>query len=204
MKITDARFIKSCHTPADYPPDTLPEFAFLGRSNVGKSSLINMLTGRKGLVRTGSTPGVTQAVNFFVINNRFSIADLPGFGFAKVPPAIRRQFIPMIKSYITARSNLKLAFLLMDIRREPGELEAQILELLSVKHIPTVITLTKCDSVSNNVRLNNLRRYMKVMELDEQAFYCTSAKSSMGRKEILALMNQHLAGNQSKEESVED
>ena len=110
MKIKNANFVKSCTKVADLPNYPYPEFAFFGRSNVGKSSLINMLMGRKKLVRTGSKPGVTRTINIFVANEKISIVDLPGYGYSKVPHELKKKFLPMIKNYINKRENLKLAF----------------------------------------------------------------------------------------------
>ena len=123
MNILNIQFVKSCASASQFPRYQHPEIAFFGRSNVGKSSLINMLMKKKNLVKTGSKPGVTKTVNFFLLNDSISIADLPGFGYAKVPLEIKKAFLPLIKRYIDSRDNLKLAFLLIDIRRTPDRFE---------------------------------------------------------------------------------
>ncbi|MFW5770211.1 MAG: ribosome biogenesis GTP-binding protein YihA/YsxC, partial [Spirochaetota bacterium] len=125
MKINKAEFIKSAVKPEQYPQLPYPEFAFAGRSNVGKSSLINMVTGNSRLVKVGSKPGVTKTINFFSINDTICMADLPGYGYAKVPMELKKQFYPMIKLYFSNRDRLKLVFLLIDIRRVPGDFEKE-------------------------------------------------------------------------------
>ena len=119
MKIQSAEFIKSATRPSDYPEDRLPEIAFIGRSNVGKSSLINRLVLRGRLARTSNTPGRTQLINFFLVNRRHVFVDLPGYGFARVPDAVRRSWGPMLERYLRERRSLRLVVLIMDIRRDP-------------------------------------------------------------------------------------
>src|SRR5665647_2915564 len=152
MNVFLADFIKSAAKPKDYPPPGLPEVAFVGRSNVGKSSLINVLSGRKGLVRTSSTPGRTQLINFFDINSILTLVDLPGYGYAKAPPALRKQWGPMIESYLSIRESLKAVVLILDIRREPSDGDLQMLRLLEMYNIPPILVVTKCDKLSKNQR----------------------------------------------------
>ncbi len=193
MKIQDVHFLKSCSAPAQFPRYSYPEFAFLGRSNVGKSSLINMLMRKKDLVKTGSRPGVTKTVNFFVLNDAISIADLPGFGYAKVPLEMKKAFLPLIKKYIEMRSNLRLAFLLVDIRRTPDDYEVEILSLLARREIPAAITLTKCDKLSRNQRDQRIRQISETLGIPRDSFFTTSAKSGDGRREILRLIDEYSA-----------
>lgn len=190
MIIKTASFLKSCTKSSQYPSYNFPEFAFFGRSNVGKSSLLNMLLGKKGLVKTGSRPGVTKTINFFIVNEHMSFTDLPGFGYARLPMAIKKKLLPMIKDYISKRENLVLAFLLIDIRRLPGEYEADILELLTGNGIPVAVILTKCDKVSRNHRVKNISGIQKALEIDRDSFFQTSAESGEGRKELLKLINE--------------
>ena len=150
MNVHQADFIKSAAKPRDYPPPLLPEIAFVGRSNVGKSSLINVLAGRKGLVRTSSTPGRTQLINFFDINSILTLVDLPGYGYAKAPPELRKQWGPMIEAYLASRENLKGVVLILDIRRIPSDGDLQMLRWLEMYNIPPIIVLTKCDKLSKN------------------------------------------------------
>jgi GTP-binding protein len=150
MKIMSAEFIKSATDPKHYPEGVYPEVAFVGRSNVGKSSLINTLVHRKNLAKTSNTPGRTQLVNFFLINRRYIFVDLPGYGFARVPEAVRQNWGPMVETYLSIRSNLRLVILIMDIRRDPAAHDMELLHWLSHYHIPVLLVLTKTDKLSKS------------------------------------------------------
>jgi len=150
MKVVSAEFIKSATLPSQYPEGKLPEVAFVGRSNVGKSSLINTMTRRKNLARTSSTPGCTRLINFFEVNNQISLADLPGYGYAKVPEASRREWGPMIETYFKHRKSLKSAILILDVRRYPSEKDIDLIHWFSYYRIITMIVLTKTDKVSRS------------------------------------------------------
>lgn len=152
MKILSAEFILSATEPVHYPPALLPEIAFAGKSNVGKSSLINALVKKKGLARTSNTPGRTQEINFFSVNGRFGFIDLPGYGYAKVPEAIRRNWGPMIETYLRGRQTLRLVVLILDIRRAPSGEDHQLLEWLRHYGLPVLVVLTKADKVSRSER----------------------------------------------------
>ena len=152
MKIVSADFILSATSPAHYPPADLPEVAFAGRSNVGKSSLINTLVRRKGLARTSNTPGRTQEINFFTVNGRIAFIDLPGYGYAKVPEKIRKNWGPMIEAYLSGRQTLRLVVLILDIRRDPSPEDRQLIAWLQFYGIPFLIALTKIDKVTRNQR----------------------------------------------------
>lgn len=152
MIVKHADFIKSATRPAHYPEEILPEIAFAGRSNVGKSSLINVLVNRKNLVRTSNTPGRTQLINFFRINNTFTFVDLPGYGFARVPLAVKREWGPMMETYLSGRKNLRGVVLILDIRRTPTGEDLQMLQWLRACGIPPLIVVTKCDKLSKNQR----------------------------------------------------
>lgn len=191
MNILSVQFVKSCSSASQFPRYRYPEFAFFGRSNVGKSSLINMLMKKKNLVKTGSKPGVTKTVNFFLLNDSISIADLPGFGYAKVPLEIKKAFLPLIRKYIDNRDNLRLAFLLIDIRRIPDRFELEILSHLSKRRVPAAITLTKCDKLSRNQREQRIRLISRELEISRDALFMTSAKSGDGRKEMLRLIEEY-------------
>src|SRR4030043_236289 len=134
MKIPSADFIKSAVWPPQYPPATLPEIAFVGRSNVGKSSLINVLVGRKSLAKTSDTPGRTQLINFFTINEKISFVDLPGYGFAKVARSVKKNWGEMVEVYLSQRSNLALVVLILDIRRVPNEDDLSLRDWLESYH----------------------------------------------------------------------
>ena len=190
MKIKSVSFLKSCTNPSHFPGFDFPEFAFFGRSNVGKSSLLNMILGQKDLVKTGSRPGVTQTVNFFLVNDNRSFVDLPGFGYAKLPMSVKKKLLPMINDYIEKRDNLKLAFLLIDIRRVPGDYEKDIIELLAKNKVPVVITLTKCDKLSKNQRQKNISEIVKSLEIERDSIFLTSSETNEGKKELLMLIDE--------------
>jgi GTP-binding protein len=145
MKIVSAEFIKSAAEPSHYPDVALPEIAFAGRSNVGKSSLINTLTSKKNLARTSSTPGCTQLINFFAINDQLSFVDLPGYGFAKVPEAVRKNWKPMIEKYLTERKNLRLVILIVDIRRDPSAEEISFSDRYLIVLMAALISILLSD-----------------------------------------------------------
>lgn len=157
MKVVTAEFIKSAVKKSDFPKERLPEVAFVGRSNVGKSSLLNTLVGRKGLAKTGSTPGRTQLINFFRINHKLTFVDLPGYGYAKVPAHVKKEWRPMIEGYFNGRENLKGVVFILDIRRHPEEEEEMLIEFLSSLGITAVVALTKVDKLSGNERTRQLR-----------------------------------------------
>ncbi|PKL18692.1 MAG: YihA family ribosome biogenesis GTP-binding protein [Spirochaetae bacterium HGW-Spirochaetae-5] len=190
MKIKSAEFLKSCTNPSHFPGYDYPEFAFFGRSNVGKSSLLNMILGQKDLVKTGARPGVTQTINFFVVNGSRSFVDLPGFGYAKLPMSIRKKLFPMVKEYIEKRENLKLAFLLIDVRRVAGDYEQDIIELLAENNVPVVITLTKCDKLSKNQRVKHINDIQKSLGIDRDSIFLTSSETNEGKKELLMLIDE--------------
>ena len=152
MHVKSTEFIKSATKPAHYPEGDLPEIAFAGRSNVGKSSLINVLVNRKALVRTSSTPGRTQLINFFDVNGTFTLVDLPGYGFAKVPLEVKKQWGPMMQTYLSNRANLRGVVLIIDVRRIPKEEDIQMFEWLRTFGIPPILVVTKCDKVSKSQR----------------------------------------------------
>ncbi|MDD5286306.1 MAG: ribosome biogenesis GTP-binding protein YihA/YsxC [Desulfuromonadaceae bacterium] len=184
MNVHQADFIKSAAKPKDYPPPGLPEVAFVGRSNVGKSSLINVLAGRKGLVRTSSTPGRTQLINFFDINSILTLVDLPGYGYAKAPPELRKQWGPMIEAYLSSRESLKAVVLILDIRREPSEGDLQMLRWLEMYNIPPIIVLTKCDKLSKNELAKQRSVVAAAIKRDKGMLLPFSALSREGRDGI--------------------
>ena len=184
MIIKSAQFVKSAVTPSQYPPADLPEIAFTGRSNVGKSSLINTLVNRKHLVKTSSTPGRTQLINFFIINKVFSFVDLPGFGYAKVPAAVRKSWGPMIETYLSTRKTLKGVVLIMDIRRIPGMQELNFIEWLRYYHIPGILVLTKSDKLSKNKQRTQRKAIVDALGVPKEETILFSAKSRMGKDDV--------------------
>jgi len=184
MKITSAEFIKSAFRPQDYLPETLPEVAFAGKSNVGKSSLINTLVNRKKLARTSSTPGRTQSLNFFRINEKISFVDLPGYGFAKVPLKIKRQWKPMVEAYLKTRKSLCLLVIILDSRREPTKDDLNLLEWLKFYEIPILVVITKIDKLSHHQKFKQRALVKKMLKLEESQIVTFSAVNGEGKKEL--------------------
>lgn len=184
MEIKQTEFIKSAVKPKDYPLPELPEVAFVGRSNVGKSSLINVLANRKALVRTSSTPGRTQLINFFNVNNCLTLVDLPGYGYAKAPPELRKQWGPMIETYLAKRENLRTVVLILDIRRKPSDGDLQMLSWLENYNIPPVIVLTKCDKLSKLERAKQTALIADSIGRDKGDLLHFSALSKEGRNQV--------------------
>lgn len=162
MKITSAKFVLSATAPNHYPAPDRPEIAFLGRSNVGKSSLINSLLQVRGLARTSSTPGRTQQINFFLIQESFYFVDLPGYGFAKVPLAVREQWGPMIEQYLNERESLTFCILIVDARHEPQRLDKQMHEWLVATRREYCVVATKADKLSKNQLFSQLAKLKAV------------------------------------------
>lgn len=184
MIIKSAEFIKSAARASHYPPARLPEIVFAGRSNVGKSSLINSLVNRKRLAKTSSTPGRTQLINFFEINAELVFVDIPGFGYAKVPLAIRRSWAPMIETYLTTRRTLKGLVLILDSRRTPGPEELALVDWLNRHQIATVLALTKIDKLSRSRQLVCSRSAAAALAVPQGEIVLFSAKTRQGRDEL--------------------
>jgi GTP-binding protein len=182
MKTTSAEFLKSAFQEADWPRERLPEIAFLGRSNVGKSSLINSLLKVQGLARTSSTPGRTQSLNFFLIDNRFRFVDLPGYGYARVPRIIKSTWGEMATSYLAKRASLVLSIHIVDSRHEPTKLDLQLHEWLDCQSQPRLIVATKSDKLSNNELRSSIARTQRAFKEDTVVAY--SAKTGRGRDEV--------------------
>jgi len=163
MRIKSAVFVTSAPGPEQYPRDGRPEIAFIGRSNVGKSSLINSLLDSKGLARTSSTPGRTQLINFFLINDSFYFVDLPGYGWARAPEHIRRAWGPMVEHYLATRSNLVLSILITDSRRGPTTLDLQMKEWLIGTGKPFVVVSTKSDKLNANQLKSGMNQAHKLI-----------------------------------------
>ncbi len=193
MHIHQTTFIKSAVKPADYPPVDLPEIAFAGRSNVGKSSLINVIVERKALVRTSSTPGRTQLINFFnVAGTPFSLnlVDLPGYGYAKVPLDVKKQWGPMMERYLSGRESLRGVVLILDIRRVPSEDDLQMLNWLRSYNRRPIIVLTKCDKVTKNERSKQTAAIATALQMDTSLLIHFSALSKDGRSEVWQAIQQ--------------
>ncbi|HOD28099.1 MAG TPA: ribosome biogenesis GTP-binding protein YihA/YsxC [Syntrophales bacterium] len=193
MKITCASFVKTATRPNQYPPAMNPELAVAGRSNVGKSSLINALLNRKQLVRTSHTPGRTQALNFFAVNDRFSVVDLPGYGYAKVPEAVRRQWGPMVETYLRVRETLKLVLVVMDSRREPTRDDLSLVGWLRAYRRPWLPVLTKIDKLSRNEARQAVLRFRGPLDLGEGVDAIVfSARTGEGRERLWTAVEEAL------------
>jgi GTP-binding protein len=185
MRVLSAEFVLSAKESAHYPPPVMPEIAFAGRSNVGKSSLINALLNRKKLARTSNTPGRTQEINFFRVNDRFGFIDLPGYGYAKVPESIRKRWGPMVETYLRERHTLRLVVLILDVRRDPSDEDLQLIDWMRCYQIPFLIVLTKTDKVSNNEFSDRRRRIVEKIGLPaETPFIPFSAKTGTGKESL--------------------
>lgn len=182
MKIVSAEFDRSAFTGSHYPDDGLPEVAFLGRSNVGKSSLLNSLLQRRGLARTSNTPGRTQSINFFLINKSFYFVDLPGYGFARVSKKMRAGWGKMAEEYLTGRDGLVLSIQLVDSRHEPSALDRQLNEWLLHYDRPHVVVATKADKLSRNELSRHLKNISNI--LPESPILAYSSETGRGRDEL--------------------
>jgi GTP-binding protein len=194
MKITKAEFLTSAAGPEGYQTGGLPEVAVAGRSNVGKSSLINALVRRRGLAKTSSTPGRTRLLNFFLVNDRLVLVDLPGYGYAKVPAAVRTDWGPMIERYLTSRSVLAGVVVILDVRRLPGPDDLGLLDWLGSIGRPYVLALTKADKLSGNAQARQLQAMRKVLPPGASAPILVSATSGEGMTELWGAIQRLLAG----------
>lgn len=185
MKINSAEFIKSATQPSQYPPAVFPEVAFAGRSNVGKSSLINTLISRKKLAKTSSVPGKTRLINFFLINKRLYFVDLPGYGFAKVPLSVKKSWGPMVEQYLKDRESLGLVVVIIDIRREPSEEDLSLIHWLSFYDRDVVFVLTKADKLSKNQmnsRVKEIRKHIRTVADSDIILF--SSKTGYGKEAL--------------------
>ena len=189
MKITDARFIKSALKLTDCPKDNRPEIAFAGRSNVGKSTLLNALMNRNGLAKTSKTPGKTQTLNYFLVNDKFYLVDLPGYGYAKAPKALQATWGKAITTYLEEREPLRITIQLLDARREPGERDHELLDLLDAARRPVLLVATKMDKLKRAERSNVLPRMRGALGLDDDVLIIPfSSVTGEGRQEVLRVI----------------
>ena len=166
MKIHSAEFLLSASTTRQFPAATLPEIAFAGRSNVGKSTLINSLLNRKKLVKTSATPGKTQLINFFKINDQFYFVDLPGYGYAKVPESVRRKWQNLVEAYLSERETLRNVVLIIDCRHNPTVLDRQLLEWLEYYQRPSLIVASKIDKLKRGQVQKHLQKIKHDLSID--------------------------------------
>ncbi len=196
MQIKSAQFVVSNSDYIKCPSPDIPEFAFIGRSNVGKSSLINMISGRKMLAKISGTPGKTRLINHFIINESWYLVDLPGYGFAKVSKSEHRKWEGMIRNYLLQRPNLVTTFILIDSRLEPQKADRDFLNWFGIKNLPFVIVFTKTDKLSKAQLSANIEQYKNALneEWDElPVSVLTSATTGSGRDNVLDLISELLA-----------
>lgn len=185
MKVTHASFLKSALRLEDCPKDGRPEVAFCGRSNVGKSSLLNTLLGRKGLAKTSKTPGKTQTINFFDVNQRLYLVDLPGYGFAKVSMSLKKEWSAAMLRYLREREPLQLVVQLVDSRHKPTALDHEMLDLLEEARKPTLLVATKFDKLKQSEKKASIARIREELGLDETAVVLPfSSTVQTGHKEL--------------------
>lgn len=193
INITSSQFIMSNTSVKKCPKPELPEYAFIGRSNVGKSSLINMLTGRKALAKISGKPGKTQLINHFLINDSWYLVDLPGYGYARVAKTQRGKWITFIADYVVERENLMCLFVLIDTRIDPQTIDLEFIDFLGLKEVPFSILFTKTDKLSANQIQKNIASFKKELLKSWEAmppFFITSAKTGTGKKEILSFIHE--------------
>lgn len=193
MIIRSAEFVISNTDVAKCPQTTIPEYAFIGRSNVGKSSLINMLTQHKGLAMTSQKPGKTQLINHFIINNEWHLVDLPGYGYARVGQANRERLKGIIEDYILERPQLTSLFILLDCRHEPQRIDLEFIEWAGENGVPFSLVFTKADKLSRGKLATNIELYkQRLLETWEELppIFVTSSEERLGRDELLAYIEQ--------------
>jgi len=200
LKIKSAEFVMSNSEVAKCPKDRLPEYAFIGRSNVGKSSLINMLMERKSLAKTSGRPGKTQLINHFIVNKNWYLVDLPGYGYARVSKKAKKTFQKFITNYFEKRKQLVLAFVLVDCRHEPQAIDLEFMQYLGENQIPFSIVFTKADKLKPNALKRNIEGYEQRLLQDWEEmphYFITSASNGEGREDLLDYIdriNEELGG----------
>lgn len=195
LTIKNAEFLISNTTVDNCPESDKHEFAFIGRSNVGKSSLINMLLNKKGLAKTSQQPGKTQLINHFIINNEWFLVDLPGYGYARISKAHREIFEEMITNYLQKRTNLITTFVLIDCRLEPQKIDVEFMNWCGEKGIPFSMVFTKADKLSSSQLQRNLMQYKKELKKyweELPPVFITSASSGLGREKVLNYIDELL------------
>ncbi|MEX1299117.1 MAG: ribosome biogenesis GTP-binding protein YihA/YsxC [Desulfotignum sp.] len=202
MKIRDVQFVKSAVKPDQYPAYSVPEIAFAGRSNVGKSSMINTLIQRKDLVKTSSRPGCTQLINFFLVNDAVSFVDLPGYGYARVSKKIRAAWQPMVETYLSHRPNLLGLILIIDIRRDPGEEERNLAQWLISHDMPYLVVLTKSDKLSKTQQQKRVAIISSQMNRTAGEVIVFSAKTRVGRETVMDEINNLITWHEQDGEEI--
>ena len=193
MEIKNSQFVISAPTVEKCPKDNKPEYAFIGRSNVGKSSLINMLCNHKGLAKTSATPGKTLLINLFLVNREWYLVDLPGYGYAKRSKAVQDQLQRMISSYILQRQQLVNVFVLIDIRHDPQKIDREFIDWLGVSSVPFSIVFTKADKLGPVKARQNAERWMESLRDTWETlppYFITSSEKKTGRQEVIDYIGQ--------------
>jgi GTP-binding protein len=193
MRIHSAEFLKSATKPSEYPAGNFPEVAFAGRSNVGKSSLINALVRRKSLAKTSSSPGKTQTINFFRINGKISLVDLPGYGYAKVSLRVKKRWKPMVESYLQTREPIRLVVVILDARRGASAEDLSLVDWLDHHRIPSLIVLTKADKLSQIDRARQKRNLAEIPLLAGRDFLFFSAVTGEGKEDLWKKIQESLS-----------
>ena len=192
MRFINAKFIKSASKKDEFIVDALPQIAIVGRSNVGKSSLINLLTNNSKMAKTSSTPGRTRLVNYFNINNLFYLVDLPGYGYHKASKSVGATWDAVMNDYFVENDKLKLVFMLLDSRLEPTELDIQMLDYLATHEIPAVIIMTKTDKISRSELFLNMSKISKEIRFNKDLIIATSALKKQGVERIESLIDEYI------------
>ena len=192
MRFINAKFIKSVEKKSDFIVDEMPQVAVVGRSNVGKSSLINLLTNNKKMAKTSSTPGRTRLVNYFNIDNKCYIVDLPGYGYAKASKNMTSAWDSVMNDYFVDNAQLKLVFVLLDCRHSPTALDIQMLEYLAEHEIPALIILTKIDKLSKSELNKNIENISKMLRYNKNMIIPTSAEKKIGVTAIEQLLDEYI------------
>jgi GTP-binding protein len=198
MIIKSARFVKGAVKPGQFPMDMRPDIAFAGRSNVGKSSLINALVNRKHLVKTSATPGRTQQINFFIVNEAFFLVDLPGYGYARAPEVVRNTWKPMVERYISTRKNLRGVVLVLDIRRTPGSEERDFATWLDQSGVGKIIVLTKADKIGGGKHRQRVEEIAAALNSSPAGLTLFSSKTREGKEALWAAIEKLLYRGTSK------
>jgi GTP-binding protein len=185
FKVKNAAYVKSVFNVADLPKDRFPEIAFAGRSNVGKSSVLNKLTNIKNLAKISSTPGKTRQINFFLINKNLYFVDLPGYGYAKVSKSLKESWGTLVEEYLKKSQNLKGMVLLLDARHQPFEADLQLTQWLNFYQREKLVVLTKIDKLSRSALLINVKNTSKILNLNSDSLVLFSAKTGEGKEKIL-------------------
>ena len=201
MKVLSAEFVKSATKPSEYPPGNLPEVAIAGKSNVGKSSLINTLVSRKNLAKTSSQPGRTQTLNFFRVNGDLSLVDLPGYGFAKAPLEVRRAWKPMVETYFQTREAVRLVILILDSRRGMSPEDSTLLDWLDYHEIPALIVLTKADKLSQFERARQRKGLAATPLLEGRSLLFFSALTGEGKDDLWGLIQKAVSVDRGRDNS---